>query len=1691
MPLGFTLAVSTVIVIPSSKHLLLRWIFWWLNGLGAAVLPALGQLLIPAVSDWPFLKGVAEPPVGWRDVGFSAADWNVGGQPLFAGVLRPGTELIGFGSDFHTVYLRHTFTVEEPRVVGELLLNAFVDDGFVAWLNGHEIVRHNVPDEPLSRFSEASGPAPEPLSEETFQIVRPSEVLVTGENVLAIQVLNAPSGGVPDLRWYATLIATLDRVPPTVVAQVPPLGSSVEELIYAEVIFDEPVVGVDASDLLVNGVPAAQVEAIAPGHFRFDFPPPALGLVELTFVPEHGITDRLGLPNAFAGATWTVQVNPLVDRRKVIISELMAESYRSLKDEDGDYPDWIEVANTGSADVNLRGWALTDEAALPRKWVFGDVTLPAHGYLVVFASQKNKTNLIGRLRLHTNFRLSNEGEYLALVAPDGEVVSEFDPGFPSQTRDVSFGRVPGSPEVTGYFGVPTPGARNDTSGAGFAPQVGFSKNSSPFVNAFPLKLTAPGPGLLIRYTLDGRVPSASSALYVEPIAVTNTVEVRARAFAEGLLPGDVHSEAFIRLSRDPAQQALYTSTLPILVMSTLRTATLGATRNTAVQFSLHEPIEGRASLLNPPNFTTRGGAKIRGSSSASLPKVPYAIEWWDEFNEDVKFGPLGLPADSEWVLYAPNAFDPVMIHNPFIHQLARDLGQYSPRTRFVELYVQKTSGTLLTNQWMGIYVLEEKPAIGGNRLDIAKLQPEDTAAPELTGGYLMKFDRLDPGDSGIAFSGGVAAAVDPKEPELRSLQRAPQNAYIRGYLANFSKSLTAANWRDPVLGYLPYIDITNWVDYHIVEVVSGNVDSLVLSAYFYKEREGSLKWGPHWDFDRALGSTDGRDANPRMWSTGPFFAATWWSRVLRDPTAWQLWVDRYQEFRAGGMSRSNVNRMIDRFAGEVAPSQKREETKWRVRPRGGSYQAEVNLMKNWLSNRFDYIDRQLVSRPTLSSPGGPVVPGFSVTLTKPVGSTLYYTLDGSDPRRAFGTNEVSPNALVYAGPISINENTRIVARAHDVAKRQTGGPLTSTPWSSPVTATFTVTPPALALTELMFHPAESVTDDGEDEDEFEFVELRNVSDRVVALAGYRLGGGMNFTFTPTSSVTELTPGERLLLVANRIAFASRYPGVGRIAGEYSGRLGNGGARVVMTGPLLEPVFDFEFEDRWHLAADGSGFSLVRRDDGWNGSTDPSQPAAWRLSTRFGGSPGTEDPASELSESLRAALRISELFGGGGKRNFVELEAPAGADVGTLDLSGWWLTDDRSDWRKFRLPAGSILAPNGTTGAFLLLEQSEFDLPNGGGMKLDPLGGEVWLLSANADGELTGFITGGSYAPADPGISLAADPQFLVEQRFAAATVATPGLPNAPFQVGPVVFRTVQFQPVPLGNINNTRDEFIELENISGAPVPLFDPAQPTLTWRLRGGIDLDLPSGLSLAPGARMVLVGFDPLRDRVEQAAFRARYGLAAGTPLIGPWQGNLSNEGDLIRLERPPFGPGEPTAAVPYVDLDVVSYGVAAPWPEDVLGTGRALVRVNLAGLGSTATSWTLATPTPGYADADLDGLPDVWESVHGLDPHSSFGVNGSDGDADGDGFTNRMEFLNGTEPQDATSGLHPQVIFGGRGQLVVHVATPLGTVLKVQRMDVLPAGSWETLRALTTGPDDAAGFTLDETDAPVMRFYRIITE
>ena len=649
--------------------------------LWATLAPARGDVVFPNGSNWRFLvaKQEASTPVSaWRAPAFNDSGWTNGAAPVGYGETDIVTAIpSSLAGNYSSVFFRRTFVVANPAEVTQLALTVRIDDGYVAWINGTEVGRYNVATGNLA-YSAFATTAGEPVETTITLSTNLSSLLVAGTNVVAIHAFNANMTS-SDLLLDARLAATVDTAAPVQLGAVPVASTTVSALTWIEVFFDENVTGVDAADLLVNGVATAtNLVAYSPQDYLFRTPQPPTGTVTVAWAPGHGITDVSAARHPFAGGSWSYLLDPRAIARTAIVSEFMADNANGLQDEDGDRSDWIEIYNTGPAAVNLEGWFLTDAVDRPTKWRFPAVSLDVNSYLCVWASNKNRTNPAAAL--HTNFKLDADGEYLGLLDPFTNVVSEFRPQFPAQTADVSYGRDRVNPNLLGFFPTPTPGAANSTSGPGFAPAPAFSLESGLYTNA-TLSVALSSPSGTIRYTTDGSMPSSNSAAYATPLGIVRGTVVKARVYQDGLLPGPVAVRCYHLLD---ASTRDFSSNLPVLIIDT---GGSGVAENVApgqlrtpCSLCVVDTVRGRSSLRAKPQYLGTAEVEIFGQTSAGFPKKPYNIEIQDEYRQDRAVPLLGMPADADWKLRNPYS-DKCLMNDFLGYELHEQMGHYDTRTR--------------------------------------------------------------------------------------------------------------------------------------------------------------------------------------------------------------------------------------------------------------------------------------------------------------------------------------------------------------------------------------------------------------------------------------------------------------------------------------------------------------------------------------------------------------------------------------------------------------------------------------------------------------------------------------------------------------------------------------------------------------------------------------------------------------------------------------------------------------------------------------------------------------------------------------------------------------------------------------------------------------------------------------------------
>jgi hypothetical protein len=1407
------------------------------------------------------------------------------------------------------------------------------------------------------------------------------------------------------------------------------------------------------------------------------------------------------------------------------ITEFLATNVNGIVDEDSTPQGWIEIWNPSTtAKASMTGMKLTNGTAT---WTFPGVEIMPDERMIVFASGKNR--VVVTAPLHTNFTIPTGGGTLQLLRSDNFLLSQIQ-NYPAQQPDVSYGRdewdVAVTPTQVGFYTTPTPEERNSFSGPGVAGKVAFSVTSRAYTAPMqPLTLSqiTPDPAAEIRYTTNGTVPTASSTLYSVPINIAGTQEIRARVFKPGLLPGETESHAFLLMD---ATSSGFNSAMPIMVLTSF-SQTISDTIDTRAYLWVWEPAapDNRARLTNTPNLVSRIVVDKRGSSTIGNPKFNLNMELRHAFDDADRNSPLlGMPSHSDWVLGAPYNFDRSDLHNPLAYALSNAAGRYASRTKEAEVFIDVTGGALnfaagQSGDYFGVYEIVEKIRRDNDRIDIVNLKKYDNGAVTKTGGYIWKVDRIDAGDTGFSAGGQTMAYYDPKEIEIKSPQRDPQEQYLTSYINSFNSVLQSGSWNNPVTGYAAWIDVDAAVDHHLLMVWPFNVDAFRLSGYWTKQRGAKMQPLPVWDYDRTMSSTDGRDANPNTWrSTVPdfgtdFFNYIWWNRLFLDINFYQKYIDRWQDLRRGALSQAKVDALIDSLNAEIsAEAITRDVNRWGQTKRAwtspftgtiypASQAAEVQRLKDYLQQRANFMDSQWVGPVGVTVPEGNVPVGTEVMLTAPANATdatIYYTLDGIDPRPS-GGGLPGAGVLTYTPgtPIAITATTRLRARAYKATWTALTGannpPLVSK-WGGLTNVRYSVDARAfvgnLAVTELNFNPtgptaAELAINPVFEAKNFEYIELKNIGAQPIDLGGAKFTSGVNFTFSGQNAIT-VPPGGYFIVASNPAAFAARYGTSLQVVGPWTGDLSNQGERLVIKAFDNTTILDFTYDDAWFPNGDGNGGSFEYVGTDYTNSSY-NNPANWRDSAQISGSPGTQGLGPAPTIVINEILTNSSMP----RVDAIELFNP---NPDPVDISGWYLSDVGSasstdEYKKYRIPNGTVIP----AGGYHVLTEVNFN-PNGAWNPTPGVrgpnefafnadhGDDAWLCEGDALGNLTRFVAHVDFGAARTDESWGRFPNvtgkfypMLQQTLLDAGSAATPlpplGAANSTPRFGPLIITEVQHTPV-----GNNRDlEFVEIYNPT-------ETEQPLAQWRLRGDVDFDFTTQ-TIPAGGTVVVTAFDPA-DTAKADFFRNHYHTPS-VVLAGPWaagtQYDLTGEVVLYRAGTPP--PLEPTF-FPQTLEDETNYANGAPWPE--ASAGLSMCRVLPAGLGDLPESWTALIPNPGRAvNAGPTAVTDTLHPVvAGVGIGIDLDVRANDTDADNDALT----ITNVSTPTNGTASTNGNVItytpgagFNGNDTFTYTISDGFGgtTVGTVQLVNALPVANADSLHASLAGGTAQLDVLANDTD------------
>jgi Chitobiase/beta-hexosaminidase C-terminal domain/Lamin Tail Domain/CotH kinase protein/Bacterial TSP3 repeat len=1435
---------------------------------------------------------------------------------------------------------------------------------------------------------------------------------VAGHGILDFGVPpNAFNATGPGATWQYSLV---DNIAPTVAFQLPFAGVTVRNLTQIEVDFTESVTGVDASDLLINNVPADTVAALAPNRYVFTFAQPSVGSVQVRFADAHGIHDLAAAPNDFAGAGWSYVLDPNAVVNSVRINELAAANVNGLRDEDNEVVDWVELYNTGNSVVSLAGWSLTDNEDEPAKWVFPPVSIAARGYLIVYCSGKDRKPITPGSKLHSNFSLSPDGEFLGLYNAEvpRQLVSSFNP-YPNQRTDYSYGYDP--QDQLKYFQTETPGASNGVSTiTGVVGDTKFSHKRGFYTTPFSLSITCATPGVTIRYTTNGTAPTATTGLiYSSPISIGATKVVRAAAYKTGLLPSDVDAQTYLFLDdiihqpdgaapaagwpapRTSGGQIWDYGMDPQIVNVAPYAATIKDDLKAIPTYSIVMDLAQFVDIYNNPGgdtitwerpasleliypddtegFQANCGVRIRGgfSRDPSNPKHAFRIFFRQEYGASKLnypvFGPTGAKEFDKFDIRTMQNYswayqnDPRMICVRDV--MSRDaqlaMNGFGTRGNFYHLYINGV--------YWGLYNTEERP--------------EAAFAESYIGGRAEDYDTIKQLD------GYISGATDGNEAAWYRLWQAATNGFANDVDYFKVQGLNVDGTPNPA--YENLVDVPNMIDYMLVILYGGNLDAPISNFlgndspnnwYGVRNRTGQFggfRFFAHDSEHTLLNVSEDRTGIIDLANTTP---ANTYGVINPD------WTCGNPLTQSGGAAQAIIRstpqyiwfRMIPNAEFRMLVADRTQKHCFNGGP------LSVQGMLSAFLTRSNELNRAIVGESARWGDAKSATPYTRETWLSAMRTTVSGFING---RTTVLINQLKADGLYpNVNPPSFNNNGGAVPAGFAVFltnnaagaqvfyttdgrdPRLRGGNVSPsainyTP-GTPLLINFPVTIRARArvgstwsaLVEATFYPAQ------------DFANLL-ITEIMYNPPGLGATTGDEFEFLELknagTNVIDLS-GATFDGITFSFTNGTRLgPGQFFVLGRNRTTLGSRYPGLTVNG-LYTGKLDNGGETITLLHPLGTRIlSVDYKDsgkwpitpDGFGFSLVPKNPSAnpnpdSPSNWRASTNPGGSPGEDDPSPTVAGILVNESLTHTDLPAvDWIELYNPTAADV---NIGGWFLTDDGKTPMKFRIQDNTMIA----AGGYIVFDESNFNPTPGtnNSFTLSSQGEEVYLFSGDANTNLTGYSHGFTFGAAANDVSFGRHIISTGDERFVAQIANTPLAANSGPLVGPVVIREIMYHPPDLANgLDNADDEYIELRNITSSMVQLFDALHPTNTWRVRGGVDFDFPQSVSIGAAQSIVLVSFDPT-NTAALAAFRAGHGLFAGVPILGPYSGKLDNSSDTISLRKPD---APDTNGVAYIVVDEVDYKDSAPWPPSADGAGAALQRVNLAAYADDPANWVGAAP------------------------------------------------------------------------------------------------------------------------------------
>lgn len=966
----------------------------------------------------------------------------------------------------------------------------------------------------------------------------------------------------------------------------------------------------------------------------------------------------------------------IASSQTVRINEIMASNSKTLSSSNGDFPDWIELYNPSGSSFNLAGWALTDDVNEPQKWIFPSFEFKGQ-YLLVFASGID--SLVPDGELHSNFKLSSDGEYLALVTPAGKIVSEITPSFPAIKEDQSYGWYQNG-WVT--FSTPTPGAANSSGDGVELPSPVFSKKHGFYTESFNLSIDSKFQNATVYYTTNGSEPTTSDTKYSAAIQISGTTILRAKSFsgdgsssktttetylfAEDIIHQnntpegypdhwgkyvDLKGNAIADYEMDPElvsdpvmanriKEALYS--LPVMSLvsdkgnffSTVEDEKTGgiyvftAPPGKEIGLGWERPVSVEYFNANDSaSFQIDCGIQLHGGHSRrpeKMPKHSFRLCFRSEYGASR----LNFPLFNDTHI---TSFNNLLLRagfgNTWTHwaEDERERAQYGRDTWSKD--TQRDMGHLashgnfvhlfINGMYWGIYNPNER-LDADYSADYMGGQPED---------YDIIKDATEVPAGTADVWNKLISLVN------KGVKKDADYQFVQGNNPDGNK-----NW-----DYESYVDVESLIDYMLINFYGGNTDWDHHNWVVIRNRVNPGKGFQFfaWDQEHVLKS---KTEN----TIGEFNArcpSNIFQRLAVNESFKRAFADRVLLYCTNDgllMPQLNRERWMERSA-VLEKAIDAEAARW------GDYRRDVHpyqlgqsfdlytkddywlpardkLINDYFKDRTDIFISQLQSAglypetdaPTFAINGNE---NFNNEITRGDQLRMIYT-KGTVYYTIDGSDPVQWNGSSGTPSDDAEVYSGIIPINQSV--KVNARCFYNNTWSAMRTEFFVLKSDYndIKITEIQYHPLL----DEEGSDDYEFVELKNTGTSTLNLKGLKFIEGIDYEFKEDKA---LPPGGFVVLASNEKKFYNRYQ---RAAyGAFNGNLSNSGEQLVLVDYAGDTLCMVDYNDKkgWPSTADGDGYSIVPNDV--NPVGNQNAPEKWRASFNVGGSPFFDDEKGTTTE----------------------------------------------------------------------------------------------------------------------------------------------------------------------------------------------------------------------------------------------------------------------------------------------------------------------------------------------------------------------------------------------------------------------------------------------------------------------------